>query len=146
MAMATITTTTSIPGPRRLPLVGGRANLIRLMSNGFSYTRWLHTTYGDVAALAHGDPSYVFVFGPALNRQLLAHADLFENSAGPFLRASKNTVVGRLFQHNVAVMNGPRHRQQRRLMQPAFHKQQIAHYRADMVALTAHMLAGWATP
>ncbi|HEX6290951.1 MAG TPA: cytochrome P450 [Herpetosiphonaceae bacterium] len=139
-----VTSASSIPGPRGLPLIGGRARLLTLYRNPFGYLRQLHSTYGDVVALAAGDPSYMFVFGPELNRHLLAHADRFENTVGPFFsRLPRQTAFGRLMVNNLAVMNGAHHRQQRRLMQPAFHHQQIAHYHADMVALTGQMLERW---
>jgi cytochrome P450 len=40
-------------------------------------------------------------------------------------------------------MNGPRHKQQRRLMMPAFHKQRIEAYRDDIVAMAEQHLAAW---
>ena len=81
-------------------------------------------------------------FGPDLNQRLLAHAEVFENSVGPFFaRLPKDTALGRLLVNNLPVTNGAHHRQQRRLMQPSFHKQQIAAYHRAMVALTERMLA-----
>jgi cytochrome P450 len=41
------------------------------------------------------------------------------------------------------MMKGEHHRQQRRLMMPAFHKEQIAGYHHTMVTLTQQRLAGW---
>lgn len=134
----------SIPGPRRLSLIGGPAHLLRLYRDPFGFLRQLHATYGEVVALAAGDPSYVFVFGPDLNRQVLAHADRFENTVGPFFaRLPRQTTLGRLLVNNLPVMNGDHHHQQRRLMQPAFHHQQIRHYHAAMVALTEEALGRW---
>src|SRR6187402_1682242 len=40
-------------------------------------------------------------------------------------------------------MNGERHRQQRRLIMPAFHKQAVANYHDLMVNYTADMLDRW---
>ena len=138
----TATTHRALPGPRGLPVIGGRAGLLTLFGNPFGHLRRLYATYGDMVALAAGDPSYVVAFGPRLNQQLLAHADVFENSAGPFFaRLPKDTALGRLLVNNLPVMNGAPHRQQRRLMQPSFHTQQIAAYHRDMVALTERMLA-----
>lgn len=135
----------TIPGPRALPLLGWRANLLPLYRHSFTYLRWLHDRYGDVVALAQGDPSYVFAFGPALNLRLLANPDLFEVSAGPLHRLSKDTALGRLLFPTVQLMNGAHHKQQRRLMQPAFHKKQLACYHDDMVTLTERMLDDWQT-
>lgn len=132
-----------IPGPRAFPLLGKQANLLRFYRNPFRLLRSLHATYGDVVALAQGDTSFVFAFGPELNHQLLAQPELFENGTGPLLRLPKNTAVERLFAQNLAVMNGAHHKQQRRLMQPAFHRQQVQGYCADMVALTERTLDHW---
>ena len=110
-----------LPGPRALPLLGGRINMLPFYRNPFRFMRWLHATYGDIVALAQGDPSFIFAFGPALNHQLLAQPELFENGSGPLIRPPRNTAVERLFTQNLPVMNGAHHKQQRRLMQPAFH-------------------------
>jgi cytochrome P450 len=132
-----------IPGPRAFPLFGKQVNLLRFYRNPFRLLRSLHATYGHVAALAQGDPSFVFAFGSELNHQLLAQPELFENGTGPLIRLPKNTAVERLFAQNLAVMNGTHHKQQRRLMQPAFHRQQVQGYCTDMVALTERMLDRW---
>ncbi len=133
----------SIPGPRGLPLIGGKLNLMRLFRDPFTMLRELHTTYGDVVAIAQNDPSFVFAFGPELNHQLLANPAVFENGKSGIVRFRKGSAMDRLFTHNLGVMNGAHHRQQRKLMQPAFHRQRIAGYHADMVALTQAMLDRW---
>jgi len=132
-----------IPGSRAFPLFGKQVNLLRFYRNPFRLLRSLHATYGHVAALAQGDPSFVFAFGSEMNHQLLAQPELFENGTGPLIRLPKNTAVERLFAQNLAVMNGTHHKQQRRLMQPAFHRQQVQGYCTDMVALTERTLDRW---
>jgi cytochrome P450 len=142
--MATITTTQrTIPGPSALPLVGRWANLLKLFSTPWTYSRWLHDTYGDVVALAHGDPTYVFAFGPAFNFHLLSQPALFEVGKGTILKMPKDTAWGRIQFYNLLNMNGEHHKQQRHLMQPAFHKRQIGLYRDDMAMLTQRMLERW---
>lgn len=140
--MATATLSPSMPGPRGLPLLGGRLNMVRLFTGSFSFMRHMHDRYGDVVAFAKGDPSYVFAFGPELNHQVLSRADVFQNSPGP-LRIPKGTAIERLLTNNLGVMNGPHHKQQRKLIQPAFHRQQIAGYGDDMIAITQRMLDRW---
>jgi cytochrome P450 len=105
--------------------------------------RRMYATYGELVALRRGDPTYVFAFGPEHNRSILSNPELFKNGAGPFFRFAKGTPMERLLLNNLAVMNGPHHRQQRRLMQPAFHKQRIQGYRDAMVALTTQTLERW---
>jgi len=143
--MAIITPTRrTIPGPPALPLLGWRANMFKLFGDPFRYLRWLHDTYGDVVALAQGDPSWVCAFGPELNFRLLANPELFEVSAEPFQKVLlKDTAITRLGAHSLQMMKGEHHKQQRRLIQPALHKQQVVRYDNDMVALTQSMLDSW---
>ncbi len=134
---------TAIPGPRGLPGVGGRLSLLKLYGDPFGMLRRLYATYGPLVAGAEGDPSLVFAFGPELNHRLLSEPQVFLSGKVNLLRLPEGTVLGRLFQNNLPTMNGPQHRQQRRLMQPAFHKPQIRRYCADMAVLTGQMLDRW---
>ena len=106
-------------------------------------TRRLHDTYGDVVALAQGDPTYVFAFGPALNFQLLSQPVLFLGGKEKIMKGMKDPILRRLFLPNLLNMNGERHKQQRHLMQPAFHARQVGQYHDDMAALTQRMLERW---
>ena len=106
-------------------------------------TRRLHDTYGDVVALAQGDPTYVFAFGPALNFQLLSQPALFLGGKEKIMKGMKDPILRRLFLPNLLNMNGERHKQQRHLMQPAFHARQVGQYHDDMAALTQRMLERW---
>ena len=133
----------TIPGPSALPLLGRWANLLKFFRDPCTYSRWLHDTYGDVVAMAQGDPTYVFAFGPALNFQLLSQPALFEVGKGKILKGTKDTALGRLLLFNLLNMNGEHHKLHRHLMQPAFHTRQVGRYHADMVALTRLMLERW---
>src|SRR6266516_6886350 len=133
----------AIPGPRGLPLLGWRASMLTLFRHPFEYMRHLHDSYGDVVALAAGDPSHVFVFGPELNFRLLSNPELFHVGKGSFFRPAKGTALERLSFNNLLQMNGEHHMQQRRLMLPAFHKRQIVHYLGDMTVLTQQVLDRW---
>jgi len=132
-----------IPGPRALPLLGWQVNLFKLFREPFSYSRFLHKKHGNLVALAEGNLAYVCAFGPELNFQLLSQPDLFEVSVGPFQKLSQDTPLARIGGKSLPLTKGEKHRQQRRLIQPAFHRQQVAHYRDDMVGLTLHMLTSW---
>lgn len=132
-----------MPGPRGLPGVGKGVNMLRVARNPFRWLRWLHATYGDVVALARGDPSMVFAFGPEQNHILLAQPELFINERTQLLRIPPGTALHRLFTHNLSIMDGAHHRQQRRLMQPAFHRKQVNGYVADMAAITQQTLECW---
>ncbi len=109
----------------------------------FTYLRQWHDRYGDVVALAEGDPSSVIAFGPAFNFQLLSNPDLFGVSKDVIVKIPEDTAFGRLMLNNLTMMNGEKHRQQRHLMQPAFHRHAVALYRDDMVAFTERLLERW---
>jgi cytochrome P450 len=117
--------------------------MLKLFRDPCTYSRWLHDTYGDVVTLAHGDPTYIFAFGPALNFHLLSQPTLFEVGKGKILKGTKDTALGRLLLSNLLNMNGEQHKLHRHLMQPAFHKRQVGLYHDDMVALTRLMLERW---
>jgi hypothetical protein len=90
--MATVTVPRqAIPGPRALPLLSWRANMLKLYQNPFKYLRWLHDTYGDLVTLAQGDASYVCAFGPALNFQLLTDPHLFGVGDTQLVKFRKDT-------------------------------------------------------
>lgn len=140
---ATIHASKTIPGPRALPLLGWRANIFKLYTDPFKYLNWLYRTYGNVVTLASGDTSYICAFGAEMNFALLSNPTLFEVSAGPVEKIAKSSALARVGGNSLQMMNGEKHRQQRRLMQPVFHKQQIGRLQDDMVALTAQMLESW---
>ena len=142
--MATVTLpTASIPGPRGLPLIGGRMGLLALLTSPFGRLRRLHDAYGDLVALARGDSSFVAAFGPELNHAVLSRPDMFIGQANSLLRLPKDSAMERLFFNNLPTMNGEHHKQQRRLIQPAFHKQALLSYHNDMVDLTQRLLDRW---
>lgn len=142
--MATVThPPAGLPGPRGLPLIGGKLRLIRLFSDPFTMLRDLYATYGEVVAIARNDRSFVFGFGPDANHHLLANPDVFQVGKTNVIRFQKDSAIERIFSHNLLAMNGAHHRQQRKLMQPAFHRQRIAGYNDDMIAVTQRMLDRW---
>lgn len=135
---------TTIPGPRPMPLLGVYGNLIRLMRDPAAYLRYLHAAYGDIVTLASGSAAYVFVFSPEYNQLVLSDTGLFhalDPGSSP-LRMPPDSSLRRLFV-GLTHMNGEQHKQQRRLMLPAFHKRRIEAYRDDIVALTERKIAGW---
>jgi cytochrome P450 len=106
----------------------------------------VYQTYGPIVALAANDRRAVLAFGPRYNQQLLTDPQLFHNSSLDFnsvgLTAPRDSAWYRT-STGLLTMNGARHKQQRRLMQPAFHRKQVDGYRDEMVTLIQRMLDGW---
>lgn len=133
-----------LPGPRPVPLVGARGNLLPFIRNPLDYMSRLYQSYGEVVSLARGTTEYVFAFSPEYNRQVLGNTTLFYNldaSTSP-LCIPRNSSLSRLFA-GLSQMNGDRHRRQRQLMMPALQKKRLDDYYGDIVAVTEQWLAGW---
>lgn len=137
--------TQKIPGPKAFPLLGWRGNLLRFYPNPFLYLNELHKTYGNIVGIAQNNTSIVFAFGSEMNEIILKNLPLFETSPGAFTKVPKDTSLGKIIFHNLQIMRGDKHKQHRRLMQPAFHRQQITHYNQDMIQLTQQLLDQWET-
>ncbi|MEA2574535.1 MAG: hypothetical protein QOH93_1833, partial [Chloroflexia bacterium] len=137
---------TDIPGPRALPLLGWRSNMLALLRDPINYMLWLHDTYGDVVALPHSKPRFVFVFSPEYNRQVLSDQMLFYNGevnspASP-VKLPPGSAAVRLFS-GITTRNGVKHIQQRRLLMPAFHKKRIEALRDVMLERTERHIESW---
>ncbi|RAL26357.1 cytochrome P450 [Thermoflavimicrobium daqui] len=130
-----------IPGPKAI--FGWRINMLKFYRHPFRYSRWLYQTYGNLVGLEQGNPSNVFAFGPELNYQILTNSDLFEVSPSTVAKVPRDTALGRMFFNNLSLMTGKKHKQHRRLIQPAFHRQQIIQYLQDMVYLTEQLVNEW---
>jgi len=143
MHMPTTVFDRTIPGPPPMPLLGWRGNALAFYRDPLAALRALHHTYGEVVGLARNHSAFVFAHGPTYNRALLRHADLFHSSVDLITPPRRpGTPIDRLNSGLIA-MSGARHKQQRQLLQPAFHKQHVALYHAAMVERTQHTLDRW---
>lgn len=129
-----------VPGPRALLGWNGRA--LAFLRDPIALMRALHRDHGRVAALLQGYPWWLFAFGPEYNQQVLSNAALFHSTPIAPLATPPESALARLT-HNLLTMNGDTHRQQRRLMLPAFHRRRVESYRDEMVAIAEQFLAGW---
>ena len=112
----------SLPGPRAMPLLGWRGNSILFLRDPLRYLRATYEQYGEIAGLARNQPRSVFAIGPQYNHQVLSGAALFHTI---FETITPEHIKRRNRGISLLRMNGEQHKQQRRLMQPAFHKKQI---------------------
>lgn len=141
-----------IPGPKPVPVIGWRGNMLQFLRDPLTYLNNAYHTYGSVVAFARGGnsnllssvdhcPGTIFAFGAANNQAILTQPDVYQSSPMSSTKLG-HTPTTRLLS-GIFSMNGDKHRQQRRLMMPAFHKKRIETYRDDMAAMTDRMLESW---
>lgn len=124
-----------LPGPRGLPLVGllprFRRDPLRLLEETVRH-------HGPLCSLPLGPVCFLLVHEPAWIEQVLVvqHARFRKGRAlqGPARRLLGNCLL---------TSEGDFWLRQRRLIQPAFHKQRLATYGAAMVELTLRHIQGW---
>jgi cytochrome P450 len=147
----------AVPGRQAMPLLGPLGNLAGFMLDPVDYVGRLFRDYGPIAALVRdrstwivsttaNPPGSVFVQGPELNHQIFSQHAVYDKSAlsGPLYPQGEprpRTRVLRRLLTGLFDVNGERHRTERRLLMPAFHKKRIEGYRDDMVAISEDVLA-----
>jgi cytochrome P450 len=112
------------PGPKQIfPVI----NLFNLRRNPLSFLQRMATEYGDVAHFYLGpQPVFLLNHPDYIRDVLVTHGKQFMKGEG--LQRGK-----RLLGEGLLTSEGDFHLRQRRLMQPAFHRQRIAGYAATMV-------------
>src|SRR6266567_8889463 len=101
------------------------------------YLTFLFRTYGDVVGLRYFRYRVTFISHPKdIEEVLVNQAKKF--AKGRILRANK-----RLFGNGLLTSEGEFWLRQRRLAQPAFHRERINAYGQTMVAYTHELLARW---
>src|ERR1700676_4723402 len=121
-------------GPKPLPYVG---NVLEFRRDQQGYLEWLQRTYGDMATVYLGTTPVVMLFKPEHVRYILT-----EN---PRNFTSREVAFGirELIGDGLLTIDGEAHRQQRRLVQPSFHKKPYEGYSDVMTRYTQEMLKGW---
>lgn len=138
---ATTSPPTAIPGPRA-PLLGWRGQAIRFLRDPVTFMQALYREHGRVAASVAGRPLWMFGFGAEHNQLVLSDAARFHSVPIAPLGTPPASALARLT-YNLLSMNGEVHRQQRRLVLPAFHRRRVEGYRDEMVAMAERALASW---
>ena len=147
----------SVPGPR--PVLGGLFNVARFVSDPVGRLSVLFRTYGPVVALAKGGgtrmvspypdcPGSVFVYGPELVRRVKTPHGSWEippltGALFPLGEVGPRKAPLKTFSTGLWGVQGDEHRLHKHLLLPAFHRDRIAGYRDDMVAVTRSMLDRW---
>jgi cytochrome P450 len=130
-----------MPGLGTTPVVGWYGNMLLFLSDTIGHMSALHKKYGNVVAFQRGNTEWILAVGEELNQQLLGNPDVYWPGGLPF-PVPPNSALQRL-RYNLTSMSGDKHKQQRRLVMPAFHKKRIESYWSDMAAITGRMLDGW---
>ena len=129
-----MSTAAAPPGPRLGPI---NQLIYRPGRNPLEFFTNLARTYGDIAAYRMGGEQIFFVNSPQYVRDILVtHNRYFMKGRG--LQRTK-----RLLGEGLLTSEDPIHLRQRRLMQPAFHRERIAAYGDTMVAYADRMRQEW---
>lgn len=139
----------SLPGPAPMAVVGWRGNLLRFFRDPIGYMAPLPKAHGAVVPFARGGAGpvlmreaseTVFAFGAENAQAVYTQMAAFHSTRipGPPESRSFERLTAGLFS-----MNEDKHRQQRRLIQPAFHRQRLESYHRTMVDFTERAIEGW---
>jgi cytochrome P450 len=131
-----------VPGPRNMPIVGWRGLYYRFMHDPIKHSSWLHRQFGPLISIP-GSPaseaSTICGFGEVYNQQVFSQPDQFYHRAIG-IRAPEGSALWRLGR---GLLNGDKHKRQRRLLMPAFHKKAIEGYYDTMVSITQQVADQW---
>ncbi len=140
----------TLDGPSPVPVLGWRGNLLQFFRDPVGYMAPLRRAHGDLVPFVRGGAGpvlareatagTVFAFGPACLQAVWSQMGVFHSTRvpGPPESRSFERLTSGLFN-----MNDEKHRAQRRLIQPAFHRARLDGYHATMVAFTERAIEGF---
>ncbi len=130
---------TTLPaGPTPLPVIG---NALSFRTDPLAFFQQLQRTYGNMATVYLGRVPIVLLFKPEHVRYLLIeHPRMFTNRE--FTQGSGGGAEG-ILDEGLLTIDGEAHRQQRRAVQPAFHKKRVEGYADAMTQYSQELLKTW---
>ncbi|HEY6286318.1 MAG TPA: cytochrome P450 [Ktedonobacteraceae bacterium] len=124
------------PGPTRLPYIG---NLLSLRQDPLGYLQGLQRTYGNMATIYFGKNPAVILFRPEYVRYVLVEHPRDFYNRGVLGNDNDDSFAS----EGLLTIDGEKHRQQRRAVQPAFHKKQVEGYASIIDQYTQELLKTW---
>ncbi len=122
------------PGPKPFPIVG---NMLQFQRDQIEYMQRMRRTYGNMVTIHVGKTPVVMVFRPEHIRYILTEHP--RNFTSLQSTGDMTETVGQ----GLLTLEGEAHRQQRRFVQPAFHRKRVEGYANTMVQYTLEMLKAW---
>ncbi len=122
------------PGPKRSLL---QTIVYRPGRNPLEFFTSLARTYGDLAYVRLGPERLYLVSDPRVIR------DILTTDHGNFTKSRGLERTKRLLGEGLLTSENPLYRRQRRLVQPAFHRDRIARYAETMVAYADRVRGSW---
>jgi cytochrome P450 len=137
-------TVDNISGPTLHPILGWRGIAIDFARDSVGYLHRLHDRFGAITRVGQGKMSATFTFHPEYTRQILSNPNLFysytlDDIPFPFadIEALRSMTTA------LSLLNGERHKQQRRLMAPAFHNSFLPIYVREIVESVENYFCRW---
>lgn len=126
----------TIPGPKGYPLIG---NLLEMGSDPLDFFTRCARDYGDFVQCKLGRDRFYLLNNPAYIEYVLVtnHRNFIKS------KDYRQEDMRLLFGQGLLTSDGEFWLRQRRLSQPAFHRDRIIRYAAMMVAYTQQMLGTW---
>ena len=122
------------PGPRGLPIMG--TTFMASSDSTRTLTRWARD-YGDVVYYHLFDLQFYVLFHPQDVERVLT------GKTGNFVKGITSVANPELFGNGLLTSDGDFWRRQRRLSNPAFHRQSLARYAEITVEEAARLMDGW---
>ena len=122
------------PGPFSWPIVG---QLPAFRKDPLAFLESLTAKYGDLVFLRFASQNVYFLNDPKLIEQVLVTENQNFTKSRVLQRA--RTFLG----DGLLTSEGQNHLRQRRLVQPAFHRERLMGYATDMVAIGDRFRMGW---
>ncbi|GCE24332.1 hypothetical protein KDK_81320 [Dictyobacter kobayashii] len=134
--MSNLPATSLPPGPKGLPFVG---SLLEFQRRPLKFFRELERSYGGMTTVMVGKRPVLFCFRPEHIRYFLVEHPRNFIKPGTATGAGLKLFLG----DGLLTIDGEQHRQQRRLVQPAFHKHRVDSYATTMTRYAQEMLDSW---